>query len=249
MPSISSITITKNNAATIAKCLESLEFCDERIVVDSGSTDDTVQIARQKGAQVSHHDWIGFGPQKNVGLTLAKGDWIFWLDADEEVTPELAAAVKQAIQSDEAVGYRISRLSWFCGQPMRHSGWHPDWVLRLFRRTGGRWSAGLGHDHVIIEGTVKRLPGLILHYPVATLEDAWAKANYYSSVGAREMIAAGRRITFMTGILRGSFAFFRTYILQLGFLDGARGFLLAVTNAEGTYYRYMKAWLERTKST
>ena len=122
MPSITSITITKNNAAHIAKCLNSLQFCDQRVIVDSGSTDDTVEIARQHGAEVVYHEWLGFGPQKNFGLTLAKGDWIFWLDADEEVTPELAVAVKQAILNDNVVGYHVSRLSWFCGQPMRHRG-------------------------------------------------------------------------------------------------------------------------------
>src|SRR5262245_35852372 len=126
MSTITSITITKNNGATIGKCLESLAFCDARVVVDSGSTDDTVEVARQKGAQVAYHDWLGFGPQKNFAKTLAQSEWIFWLDADEEVTPELAAAVKAAIESNDADGYWISRLSWFCGQPMRHSGWHPD---------------------------------------------------------------------------------------------------------------------------
>ena len=244
MPTITSITITKNAGPFFAKCLDSLSFCDQRLVVDSGSTDETLDIARAKGAQVVHQDWLGFGPQKNFGLTLATGDWIFWLDHDEEVPPELAAAVKAAVQSDDADAYRISRLSWFCGQPMRHSGWHPDWVLRLFRRGKGRWSDGMGHDHVIFDGPVQKLPGgLILHYPVKDLKDAWAKADYYSTVGANELIAKGRRVSFMSGISRGLFAFIRTYLLQLGFLDGRRGFLLAVTNAEGTYYRYMKAWL------
>jgi glycosyltransferase involved in cell wall biosynthesis len=247
MPTITSITITKNEAEDIAKCLDSLQFCDERIVIDSGSTDNTVEIARARGATVVYHEWIGFGPQKNFGLTLAKGDWIFWLDADEEVTPELAAAVKQAVQSGDADGYRMSRLSWFCGQPMRHSGWHPDYVLRLFRRGNGQWAGGMSHDHVVCDGTVKRLPGLILHYPVDDLRDAWAKADYYSTVGAKEIVASGRRVTFMTGISHGLYAFIKTYFLKLGFLDGARGLLLAVTNAEGTYYRYMKAWLARQR--
>jgi glycosyltransferase involved in cell wall biosynthesis len=244
MPSITSIMITKNNAKHVGKALESLHFCDQKIVVDSGSTDDTVAIATSKGAQVVYHDWIGFGPQKNFGLTLATGDWIFWLDADEEVTPELVASVKRAIETNDADGYWVSRLSWFCGQPMRHSGWHPDWVLRVFRRTKGKWAGGLGHDHVVVDGTDRKLPGgLILHYPVDQLEDSLAKANYYSSVGAKELVASGRKVTFWTGIGRGFFAFIRTYFLQLGFLDGARGFMLAVANAEGTYYRYMKAWL------
>lgn len=248
MPTITSITITKNNGATIGKCLDSLAFCDARVVVDSGSTDNTLDIAREKGAHVAYHAWLGFGPQKNFALTFAQGEWIFWLDADEEVTPELAAAVKKAIETDDADGYWVSRLSWFCGQPMRHSGWHPDWVLRVFRRTMGEWSKGLGHDHVMLDGKSAKLAGgLILHYPVTDLRDAWVKADYYSTVGANELIASGRRISFMSGISHGFFAFLRTYILQLGFLDGARGFLLAVTNAEGTYYRYMKAWLARQR--
>ncbi len=247
MSTITSITITKNNGATIGKCLDSLAFCDARVVVDSGSTDDTVEVARQKGAQVAYHEWLGFGPQKNFAKTLAQNDWIFWLDADEEVTPELAAAVKAAIETSAADGYWISRLSWFCGQPMRHSGWHPDWVLRVFRRTKGEWSKGMGHDHVMLDGKSGRLAGLILHYPVDDLREAWVKADYYSTVGANEILASGRRISFMSGISHGFFAFFRTYVLQLGFLDGARGFLLAVTNAEGTYYRYMKAWIARQR--
>ena len=247
MSTITSITITKNNGATIGKCLDSLAFCDARVVVDSGSTDNTVEIARERGAHVAFHEWLGFGPQKNFAKTLAENEWIFWLDADEEVTPELAAAVKEAIRTGDADGYWISRLSWFCGQPMRHSGWHPDWVLRVFRRTKGEWSGGMGHDHVMLDGKSARLTGLILHYPVDDLRDAWAKADYYSTVGAKELIASGRRISFMSGISHGFFAFFRTYFLQLGFLDGARGFLLAVTNAEGTYYRYMKAWIARQR--
>lgn len=244
MPTITSITITKNGAGTIGKCLDSLQFCDQRLVIDSGSTDGTQDIVTQRGAQLAYHDWLGFGPQKNFGLTLATGDWIFWLDHDEEVTPELAAAVRQAIETDDADGYWVSRLSWFCGQPMRYSGWHPDWVLRVFRRTKGKWFGGLGHDHVMVDGKSEKLPGgLILHYPVNELQDAVDKAIYYSNVGAKELIDSGRKISFMTGISRGFFAFFRTYVLQRGFLDGKRGFLLSVTNAEGTYYRYMKAWL------
>jgi glycosyltransferase involved in cell wall biosynthesis len=244
MPTITSITITKNAGPFFAKCLDSLQFCDQRVVVDSGSTDGTVDLARQKGALVVHQDWLGFGPQKNFGLTLATGDWIFWLDHDEEVTPELAEAIRKAVQAGDVDGYRISRLSWFCGQPMRHSGWHPDWVLRLFRRTKGQWAGGMTHDHVACDGPVQKLSGgLILHYPIHSLEDARAKADYYSTVGAKEMIAKGRRVSFTSGITHGLFAFFRTFVLQLGFLDGARGFLLATSNAEGTYYRYMKAWL------
>lgn len=243
MPRISSITITKNSGLHIGACLDSLAFCDERIVVDSGSTDETVRIAREKGAKVVHQDWLGFGPQKNFALTLTSGDWILWLDSDEAVSPELAASIKAAAERGDADGYEMSRLSSFCGRPMRHSGWHPDYVLRLFRRGKGRFSTRAIHEQVELGGTVKRLSGLIIHHPVLRLEDALRRADSYSTLGAEDMVASGRRVWFVTGIMRGLFAFIRTYVLRAGFLDGREGFLLAVANAEGTYYRYMKAWL------
>jgi len=244
MPRITAIVITKDNGRDIGDCLDSLAFCDERVVVDSGSTDDTVKIAREKGASVTFQEWLGFGPQKNVALGLAHGDWILWLDADERVTPALKIAIESAVESGAADGYEMSRLSTFCGRPMRHSGWHPDYVLRLFRHGRGRFSGGLGHDHVICEGKVARIPGVILHFAVRRLEDSLVRVDRYSTAGAQTMLASGRRVWFATGITRGLFAFFRTYVLQLGFLDGRLGFLLAVANAEGTYYRYMKAWLK-----
>jgi glycosyltransferase involved in cell wall biosynthesis len=243
MPRISSITITKDSGRHIGACLDSLSFCDERIVVDSGSTDDTVEIARAKGAKVVHQDWLGFGPQKNFALTLANGDWILWLDSDEAVTPELAAAIKEAVVRGDADGYEMSRLSSFCDRPLRHSGWYPDYVMRLFRRDKGRFSTRAIHEKVELHGTVKRLSGDITHHPVERLEDAIRRVDSYSTLGAQEIVAAGRRVWFITGIVRGLWAFIRAYILRAGFLDGREGFLLAVANAEGTYYRYMKAWL------
>ncbi|HEY2229717.1 MAG TPA: glycosyltransferase family 2 protein [Xanthobacteraceae bacterium] len=242
MPRITSITITRDNARDIGDCLDSVAFCDERIVVDSGSTDETVRIARERGAMVTHQDWLGFGPQKNVALGLAHGDWILWLDADERITPALVTAIKRAVAEGAADGYEISRLSTFLGRPMRHSGWHPDYVLRLFRRERGRWSDGVGHDRVICQGPVGRIPGIILHFAVRRIEDTLVRINRYSTAGAQVMEGSGRRVSFATGIAHGLFAFFRTYVLQLGFLDGREGFLLAVANGEGTYYRYMKAW-------
>jgi glycosyltransferase involved in cell wall biosynthesis len=247
MPRISSITITKNNAADIGACLDSLAFCDERIVVDSGSTDDTVAIASARGAAVTYHDWEGFGPQKNFAKTLATGEWILWLDADERITPALENGIKRVVTGADVDGYRISRLATFCGQPMRHSGWHPDYVLRLFRRQRGRWSDGIGHDHVICDGRVDYLPGVILHFAVRRLEDSLVRIDRYSSIGARMMVDSGRRVSFFSGISHGLWTFFRGYVLQRGFLDGRLGFVLAIANAEGTYYRYMKAWLAESR--
>ena len=247
MPRLSAIIITKDEATNIADCLRSLAFCDERIVVDAGSSDGTLLIARENGARVAAHGWRGFGPQKNCALSLAQGDWVLSIDADERVTPELAAAIKAAVEAGTADGYEIPRRSSFCGRMMRHSGWFPDRVLRLFRRDRGRFSDDLVHERVICEGKVARLNAPLLHYPVIRLEDAIRRMDNYSTLGAERIAASGKGVSFFTGIAHGMFAFLRIYVLRLGFLDGSAGFLLAVANAEGTYYRYMKAWLARQR--
>jgi glycosyltransferase involved in cell wall biosynthesis len=244
MPRLSAIVIAKNEAAKIGDCLDSLAFCDERIVVDSGSSDDTVALAEAKGARVVFNAWQGFGAQKNFALSLATGDWVLSLDADERVTPPLAAQIRQAVDAGQADGYEMPRLSSFCGKPMRHSGWYPDHVLRLFRRGRARFSDDLVHERVICEGRVARLSEPLIHHPVEKLEDALSRMDRYSTAGADMIVQSGRRVSFATGILRGLWSFLRTYVLRLGFLDGREGFLLAVANAEGTYYRYMKAWLK-----
>lgn len=244
MPRLSAIIIAKNEAAHIAECLDSVAFCDERIVVDGGSSDDTVALAQSKGARVvSAPDWQGFGPQKNLALSQAAGDWVLSIDADERVSPALAGEIKKAIDEGRADGYEMPRRSRFCGRPMRYSGWYPDYVLRLFRRGRARFSDDAVHERVICDGPVVRLSQPLEHYPVARLEDALSRMDRYSSLGAEMLVTSGRRVTFMSGILHGFWTFFRTYVLCAGFLDGREGFLLAVANAEGTYYRYMKAWL------
>jgi glycosyltransferase involved in cell wall biosynthesis len=243
MPRLSAIIITRNEAGNIGACLDALSFCDERIVVDSGSEDDTVAIAHAKGAKVDAHAWNGFGPQKNHALSLATGDWVLSVDADERVTPALAKAIASAIDAGLADGYEMSRRSRFLGREMRHSGWYPDYVLRLFRRGRARFSDDLVHERVICDGPVVRLAEPLLHEPVARIEDALSRMDRYSTAGAEMLVAAGRRVSFASGILHGFWSFFRAYVLRRGFLDGREGFLLAIANAEGTYYRYMKAWL------
>jgi glycosyltransferase involved in cell wall biosynthesis len=243
MLQLSAIVITRNEAGNIGACLDSLAFCDETIVVDCGSTDSTIDIARQRGARVEQHEWRGFGPQKNYALSLAKGTWVLSIDADERVTGELASAIKAAIADDSADGWEFPRLSSFCGRPMRHSGWYPDYVLRLFRRGKAVFDDVIVHERVICSGTVKRLRQPLIHHPVLRLEDALSRMDRYSTASAEAIIASGRRVSFLTGIGHGLFSFLRTYVLRAGFLDGAEGFLLSVANAEGSYYRYMKVWL------
>lgn len=243
MPQLSAIVITKNEADNIGDCLDSLAFCDERIVVDCGSTDATVEIARHKGAHVEFHEWCGDGPQRNYALSLASGTWVLNLDADERVTPELAATIKAAIANGGAQAWEIPRLSYFCGRWMHHSGWYPDYVLRLFRRGTARFSDAIVHARLICKGAVRRLRPPLVHYAMPKLEDALLRVDRYSTAKAQMLVASGRQVTFFTGIGHGLFSFLRSYVLRLGFLDGFEGFLLAVVNAETSYYPYMKAWL------
>jgi glycosyltransferase involved in cell wall biosynthesis len=244
---LSAIIITKNEAANIAACLASVAFCDERIVVDSGSDDATVEIAAAAGATVVTRAWTGFGAQKNFALSQANGAWVLSIDADERVSAALAAEILSTIDSPSADGYEIARLSTFLGRPMRHSGWFPDYVLRLFRREKARFTDDLVHERVICEGAIGRLAGLLDHHPVLRLEDAIGRVDSYSTAGAEMLAASQRRLSFASGITHGVWSFMRAYIWRLGFLDGREGFLLAVANAEGTYYRYMKAWLARRR--
>jgi glycosyltransferase involved in cell wall biosynthesis len=244
VPRLSAIIIAKNEARNIGACLDTLAFCDERIVVDGNSDDGTPEIARAKGARVTTAPWHGFGEQKNFALSLASGDWVLSIDADERVTPALAHAIEAATGRQGVNGYEMPRRSSFLGREMRHSGWSPDYVLRLFRRGRARFTDDLVHERVVCDGQVGRLAESLLHYPVIGLEDAVGRMDRYSTAGAEMLVASGRRISFGSGIAHGLWSFLRAYVWRLGFLDGREGFLLAVANAEGTYYRYMKAWLK-----
>jgi glycosyltransferase involved in cell wall biosynthesis len=248
MVRLSAIVIAKNEANNIAECLASVAFCDERIVVDGGSEDGTAEIAASAGARVEKStEWKGFGPQKNLALSLASGEWVLSIDADERVTAPLAAEIQRAVEGAAADGFEMPRLSTFCGRPMRHSGWYPDYVLRLFKRGAARFSDDLVHERVVCSGRVARLSEPLIHHPVERLEDSLARMDRYSTARAEMIVNSGRRVSFFTGIVRGWWTFVQTYFIRLGFLDGREGFLLAVANAEGTYYRYMKAWLKGRK--
>jgi len=242
---LSVVIITKNEQASIRRCLESVKWADEIIVLDSGSTDDTVSICREYTAHVHQTDWPGFGPQKNRALEQATGDWVLSLDADEWVTPELRDEILNVIsRPNGAMAFRVPRLSSFCGRFMRHSGWWPDHVVRLFRRGAARFSDDVVHERVLVDsaqcGTLK---SLLVHEAIRDLEQVLDKVNRYSTAGAVALAGRGRRATLSGAIGHGLWAFIRTYFLRAGFLDGREGFMLAVSNAEGAYYRYTKLML------
>ncbi len=259
---LSVIIITRNEAHNIAGCLQSVAFADEWIVVDSGSSDATVEIARSFGAQVTvSDDWPGFGRQKNRALALAGGDWVLSIDADERLSPALAEAVRRVVADTSArashaahdaqapkmprepLGYELSRLSSFCGQWMRHGDWYPDRVLRLFRRGAGRFTDDLVHERLVVDGPTGRLAGDLLHDTMPDLADALDKMNRYSSGRAVDRVRSGARGGLGKALSHGLWAFLRSYLVKRGFLDGRLGFVLALYIAEGTYYRYLKMGL------
>jgi glycosyltransferase involved in cell wall biosynthesis len=241
---LSVIVITRNERANIADCLLSVDFADEVVVVDNASTDGTAEIAKSLGAKVTvQSDWPGFGPQKNRALDLACGDWVLSLDADERVTPALRDEILAAIATASHPFFSIPRSSRFCGQFMQHSGWTPDRVVRLFRRGQARFSDDLVHERLLTQGRVAKLQSPMLHLTMPDFESVLDKIDRYSTAGAKSMVMKGRSSSLGTAIAHGAWAFFRTYFLRRGFLDGQLGLALAISNAEGTYYRYAKCWL------
>jgi len=240
VPRLSLIVITRNEEASIARCLRSASFADEMVVVDNGSTDKTVEIARSLGARVvSVPDWPGFGPQKNRALDAATGDWVLSLDADEWIEPALADLIKQTIADpDAADGYEVPRRSRFCGKIVRHSGWWPDYVTRLWRRGRGRFADVPVHERVIVDGRIGRLAFPIEHEAIADLADARQKAKRYAAAAAADLAAKGARGGQIKALLRAAAAFLRTYVWRAGFLDGAIGYQVARYNSDYTYRKW-----------
>lgn len=240
---LSVIIITKNESAHIGACIDSVAFADEIIVLDSGSTDDTIAIARSRGAQVHvSQDWPGFGPQKNRALDLATGEWVLSIDADERVPPELAISIQQTLKAPTAQAYRIARLSNFCGRWIRHSGWWPDHVVRLFQRGAGRFTEVAVHERIEVQGALATLSGHFLHYPYASLEVFIDKINHYSTEAARMAFDRGRRTSVLGPFGHAFWTFVRHYVLRRGFLDGWQGLVLAGMAATGSFYRYAKLY-------
>lgn len=237
---LSVILIVKNEAPNVASCLESVVWADEIIVLDSGSTDETVAICRQYTPHVYETDWPGFGVQKQRALEKARGDWVLSIDADEIVTPELRGEIEQAIRSERCSGFEIPRLSRYCGKPMHHGGWWPDYVLRLFRRETGRFTESAVHERILVQGETGRLKNPLLHNAFVDLDEVLHKVNSYSSLGARVLAQKGVRSSLSKAVLKAVWTFIRTYFIKASVLDGRHGFMLAVSNAEGTYYKYVK---------
>jgi glycosyltransferase involved in cell wall biosynthesis len=241
MARLSVIIICRDEAHQIARCLESVRFADEVVVLDSGSTDDTVAIARRFTPMVFQQPWLGFGPQKNAAMQHATGDWILAVDCDEWVSQELASSIRQAMDGSHGhAGFQLRRRSTLLGRPVRLGDWMRDRPLRLFRRGAGRFSEDAVHERLVLHGSTGLLPGTLHHHPFHSLHAMVETMNRYSDLSAD---MPGRRGSPPpVALLRAVGAFLRGYLLKGGFLDGAAGLLVAVGTAEGTFWRHVKRW-------
>ena len=238
-PTLSVTIIAKNEAHNIEECLASVQWADELIVVDSGSTDGTVAIAARMGAKVTTTpDWPGFGAQKNRALMQATGDWILSIDADERVTPALAHELRQAIQTKGNKAFSSPRLTYFMGQPVRHCGWYPDTSPRMFRRGRGRFSDHLVHEHLILDDPITELRSDLLHNSYRSMADVDKKVREYGHAGAKQLAKMGKRVAAPTPYIKSGWAWIRTFVVRAGFLDGKTGLAIAKMNARTTYLKY-----------
>lgn len=240
MNTLSVVIVAKNEAHHIEECVRSAAFADEILVLDSGSTDETVAIARTAGARVVQTDWPGYGPQQQRGIALARSDWVLSLDADERIPTALQAEINAALKAPQFDGYRLPRLSSFCGQFIYHSGWRPDYTLRLVRRAKAGFTDDFLHAHMTVDGTRGDLHTSLIHESYRDLDDVLEKLNRYASGNAKDAFRRGVKSSLRKAILHGIWAFVRTWVIRAGFLDGRNGLMLAIYNAESTYYKYLK---------
>ena len=244
-PSLSACIIARDEEDRLPACLDSLGFCDEVLVVDSHSRDRTREVAAARGARVVQRDWPGHVAQKEFAIREARHDWVLCVDADERVSPELAAEIAGLRDAGFAgcAGYFVPRLSSYLGRPIRHGTWYPDWKLRLFDRRRGRWGGRDPHDRVLVEGPTRRLAGHLLHDPYRSLDDHLATIDRYTTVMAEQLHADGRRARVLDLALRPPLRFLGFYVWRLGFLDGWRGLLLAHLAAHYVWQKYAKLWV------
>jgi len=234
--------ITKNESENLPACLKSISFAGQIVVVDSGSTDETVKIASDFGCDVFTESWRGFGPQKQFAIDRCTNPWVLVLDADERIPVDTAPAIKKIVlnPSTTAAGFSFPRKNFFQERWIRHAGWWPDRVVRLFRKGRGRMTPAKVHESVVIEGTIESLAFPIEHYTEGRLSQILMKIERYSTIGAEEAFKEGKTACICSAVLRAKLAFLHNYILRCGFLDGPQGLTLAITDAINKFFKYAK---------
>ncbi len=243
MPKLSVTIITRNEAANLPAAIQSVAWADEIVVVDCGSTDATVEVARGLNARVLHRDWRGFAEQKNFAADQAAHDWILSLDADERITPHLAEEIRALLSSDLLhAGYRMPRVSWYLDRWIRTTDWYPNLQLRLYHRNHARWGARRVHESVKVEGAVGRLRHEIEHRPYRDVTHHLETMNRYTTLAAEQLFEEGRRSGLGTLVALPAAAFLRNYVLRRGFLQGSTGFVLSSLNAYYVFLKLVKLW-------
>jgi glycosyltransferase involved in cell wall biosynthesis len=238
---LSATVITLNEEENLKACLESLSFADEIIVCDSGSTDRTLAIARSFTDKVFVDPWEGFARQKNLAQDRASGPWILNIDADERATPALREEILGLLQNDSScAGFRIPRKNFFAGQWIRHGGWYPNYQLRLYRKAAGAFAPREVHEQVVVQGKVGTLRAPLAHFTYRSISDYLKRMDRYSDLSARQYHQEGKRLAWPEILFRTQFTFFKMWVLQKGFLDGANGFVLAVLYSYYTFVKYAK---------
>ena len=248
---ISAVLIVKNEADSLRACLDSVKWCDEIVIMDSGSSDDTLRIAAEYTDKIfTETDWQGFGQQRQRAQAKVSSDWIFMIDADERVTPELKSSIQSIVSNNKQDSvYEIPRLSWVFGRFIRHSGWYPDYVIRLYPTAKGHYGDDKVHEKVYFgDGMqVKQLTGDLLHYTYKDMEHYLVKSANYAAAWAEQREARGKRASIAQGLIHGMGCFIKMYLIRAGFLDGRQGFLLAVLSAHSTFVKYADLWTRQQK--
>jgi glycosyltransferase involved in cell wall biosynthesis len=237
---LSAVLITRNAAAVLAPCLESLAFADEIVVVDSGSSDGTAEIAKRFGARLVQKEWLGFGRQKQYAVDQARHDWVLCLDADETVSPQLAASIQAALAAPVSPVYRMPRRNRFLGRWLSHGEGYPDWSPRLFNRMNARWSDDLVHEKVLYAVTPGTLQGDLMHDSSDDLTAYLDRQNRYTTLAARQAYELGRSASFLHLVMSPVVRFFKFYVFRFGFLDGVPGLLHISIGCMNSYLKYAK---------
>ncbi len=248
---LSVIVITKNEEHNIVDCLQSVIWANEIIIVDAESKDRTVELARQFTPEVHVREWMGYGPAKNSALDHVTNTWVLWLDADERVSPELAREIRTAIQDQSTLHtvFEVARRAYFLGRWIRHCGWYPGYVVRLFKKNSARFSDSRVHEGLEYTGSVGRLENDLIHYTDDTLYHYFSKFNPYTSLAAADVMDAKRRFSLYDLLVRPPYLFFKMYVLRFGFLDGMPGLILSLLSASYVFMKYAKLWeLESRKA-
>jgi glycosyltransferase involved in cell wall biosynthesis len=247
---ITATVITLNEEHNIAAALESLSWADEIIVVDSESSDKTVEIAHQFTDKVIVRPWPGYSTQKNFAAEKAAHDWIFSLDADERVSDELALAIAEIKRTEDSnlAAFEFNRRSFYLGRWIKHSGWNPDYKIRLYDRRRARWTGDFVHEALAVEGPVKRLSGDLLHYTVRDASEHHLRMDRYTTLAAEKSFQEGKRSSFISVLFSPSIVFVRSYLLKLGFLDGIPGLAIAWFASHYQFLKALKLWEKQNSS-